>query len=118
MFSRQHLLTVATESADGEPLHATVRALAADPAARVLVVVPAGRGAGTRLVECIAALEDLGLDVEGRLGARDPFKAVADALVTFPATELVVATDLAEPMLGRFGLPTVHVVAARRLVAA
>jgi len=78
-------------------------------------------------------LEDLGLDVEGRVGDEDPMQAIADALVGFPATELVIATppearsnwlahDLVDRALARYGLPTVHVVVdvapARPLVAA
>jgi hypothetical protein len=148
MTSAQHILVVANETATGEQLHRSVRALAADPAARVRVVAPALNSrvrhwfsdcdasvaaAEHRLRTCIARLEDLGLDVEGHVGDEDPMQAIADALVAFPATELVIAThpesrsnwlahDLVDRALARFGLPTVHttvdVAAARPLVAA
>jgi nucleotide-binding universal stress UspA family protein len=93
----------------------SVRALAADPAARVRVVAPALNSrvrhwfsdcdpsvaaAEHRLRTCIAQLEDLGLDVEGHVGDEDPMQAIADALVAFPATELVIATH---PSRGRTG---------------
>jgi GABA permease len=132
----QHILVVANETAAGEELHHTVRAFAADPGARVHVVAPAlnsrirhwlsdcdgaREAAEARLAECLAQLSDLGLDVDGNVGDADPLRAIADALVTFPATELVIATHpesrsnwLAHDLLGRalaeFGLPTVHVV--------
>src|SRR4051794_6405814 len=143
----QHILVVANETAPDEQLHRTVRALAADPAARVLVVAPALNSrvrhwfsdcdasvaaARQRLRTCTAQLGDLGLDVEGRVGDEDPMQAIADALVAFPATELLVAThpearsnwlahDLVDRALARFRLPTVHVAveapAERALVA-
>src|SRR4051794_13449941 len=147
MPSTQHILVVANETATGEQLHRTVRALAADPAARVRVVAPALNSrvrhwfsdcdgsvsaAEQRLSTCIAQLEDLGLDVDGHVGDEDPMQAIADALVAFPASELVIAThrepasnwlahDLVDRALARFGLPTVHTAVdapARRLIAA
>ena len=143
----QHILVVANETATGEELHHTVRAFAADPAARVHVVAPALntrlrhwfsdtdvalRAAQDRLATCLEQLRRLGLAVEGHVGDEDPLQAIADALATFPATELVIAThpehrsnwlarDLVGRALARFGLPTVHVVVdveARALIAA
>jgi K+-sensing histidine kinase KdpD len=124
MTSTQQILVVANETATGDDLHRTVRAFAADPAARVHVVAPARNDASApaaeqRLRMCIAQLEDLGLDVRGHVGDPDPMRAIADALVSFPATELVIAThpearsnwladDLVDRALARFGLPTVH----------
>jgi nucleotide-binding universal stress UspA family protein len=107
-----------------------------DPAARILVVAPALNSrmrhwrsdsaaaeavAETRLAQCLKQLSDLGLDVEGHVGDEDPLQAIADALVTFHATELVIATHpearsnwLTRDLVGRslicFGLPIVHVV--------
>lgn len=90
----QRILVVASESAASDELHDAVRSFAIDPGARVRFVSP----------------------------GREPLEAIADALATFPATELVVATpprsDLAERVLGRFGLPTVPVVVRPQLVAA
>jgi K+-sensing histidine kinase KdpD len=139
MTPTQHILVVANETATGEHLHRTVSAFAVDPAARVLVVAPAPRSrwrrqaAEERLHTCVTRLDGLGLDVEGRLGDEDPMRAIADALVSFPATELVIGThprarsswladELVDHALARFGLPTLHttveVPAPRTLVAA
>jgi hypothetical protein len=139
MTPTQHILVVANETATGEHLHHTVNAFAVDPEARVRVVAPAPRSrmrrlaAEERLHSCIARLEGLGLDVDGHLGDEDPLRAIEDALVTFPATELVIGThpraqsswlanDLVDQALARFGLPTLHttvdVPAPRTLVAA
>ena len=86
-----------------------------------------------RLAACLDQLVALGLDADGHVGDEDPLQAIADALVTFPATELVIATHpearsnwLAHDLVGRalatFGLPVVHVVvdvaAAPALLAA
>jgi hypothetical protein len=125
MTPTQHILVVANETATGEHLHHTVSAFAVDPAARVLVVAPAPRSrmrrlaAEERLHSCIARLEGLGLDVDGHVGDEDPMRAIADALATFPATELVIGThprarsswladELVDHALARFGLPTLH----------
>jgi hypothetical protein len=136
MSPTQHILVVANETAAGEELHHTVRAFAADPAARVHVVAPALNSrvrhwfsdrdaaldaAERRLEACLDQLADLGLSVDGHVGDEDPLQAIADALVTFPATELVISThpearsnwlarDLVGRSLAQFGLPTVHVV--------
>jgi hypothetical protein len=135
-FLTQQILVVANETATGRQLHDTVRAFAIDPAARVHVVAPALNSrvrhwfsdcdgahdaAEARLAECLQQLAGLGLDVAGHVGDADPLQAIADALVTFPATELVISThpesrsnwlahDLVHRALARFGLPTVHVV--------
>jgi hypothetical protein len=79
MTPTQHILVVANETATGDDLHRTVRAFAADPAARVHVVAPALNDASApaaeqRLRMCIAQLEDLGLDVHGHVG--DPDRAI------------------------------------------
>jgi hypothetical protein len=75
-------------------------------AARVLVVAPAsnfglGRwmsdevGARVQANERAAAVADLlalrGTRAEGRVGDGDPLQAIADALATFPADEIVIA---------------------------
>ncbi len=132
----QHILVIANETATGRELHDTVRAFAVDPAARVHVVAPAlnarlrhwfsdcdaaHEAAQARLAECLEQLSGLGLVVGGHVGDEDPLQAIADALVRFPATELVISThpesrsnwlarDLVHRALARFGLPTVHVV--------
>jgi len=52
-----------------------------------------------------------GVHAEGRIGDSDPLLAIADALTTFPADEIVIAADaradeLAQRARTRFSLPT------------
>ena len=60
-------------------------------------------------------------DVESRVGDSDPVQAIADALRTFPADELIVVTlpdedtswlekESWETALNRFSLPVTHLV--------
>jgi len=48
-------------------------------------------------------------EVEGEAGEADPLQAVEDALLSFPASEIVIAGDRSDPdleaALARFGLP-------------
>ncbi len=122
MTPTQHILVVANETATGEHLHHTVSAFAVDPEARVHVVAPAPRSrmrrlaAEERLHSCVARLEGVGLDVDGHVGDEDPLRAIEDALVSFPATELIIETapqehELVDHALARFGLPTLHTTA-------
>src|SRR5215208_2609680 len=101
------------------------------PDAEILVVVPAlnsrlrhwlsDEDAARRRVEERAAaivdrLEQSGVHAEGRVGDADPLLAIADALPTFPADEIVIAAeperanrladDLAARARQRFALPT------------
>jgi nucleotide-binding universal stress UspA family protein len=101
------------------------------PDAEILVVVPALNSrlrrwlsdedaARRRAAELAAAivdrLEQSGAHAEGRVGDADPLLAIADALPTFPADEIVIAaqlersTRLADELVtrarDRFGLPT------------
>jgi len=81
------------------------------PEAEVLVVAPAlnsrlrrwlsdedeARRRAGRLVEAaVELLQRGGVHAEGRVGDADPLQAVADALRTFPADEIVVAGPLSE----------------------
>jgi hypothetical protein len=100
------------------------------PDAQILVVVPAlnsrlrrwlsdedaaRRRAGERAAAFVDRLEQMGLHAEGRVGDADPLLAIADALATFPADEIVVAAQseqsgrLADELVARardrFGLP-------------
>jgi hypothetical protein len=76
-----------------------------------------------RLDEEIAILVGLGVRARGILGADDPAQAVDDALRTFPADEIVIATHpesranwLEQDVVGRvrtaYGLPVTHFLAA------
>jgi hypothetical protein len=101
------------------------------PDAEILVVVPAlnsrlrhwlsdedaaRRRAEERAAAIVDRLEQSGVHAEGRVGDADPLLAIADALPTFPADEIVIAvkpersTRLADELVkrarDRFGLPT------------
>lgn len=97
---------------------------------RVLVVAPAlnsrlrrwasdedraRRLAARRLQAYLDRLERGGIQAEGRVGDADPLLAIADALVSFPADEIVIAASanalpLAEKLVSgarkRFSVPT------------
>ena len=100
------------------------------PDANVLVVAPALNswlrhwlsdedGARRRAKERVAAwvdrLERRGIRVAGRIGDADPMLAIADALPTFPADEIIIVGRLERPTKlvdelvtrarGRFTLP-------------
>jgi hypothetical protein len=96
------------------------------PAGNVLVVVPALNSwlrrwaSDDRRARCLAAkrmrafieqFELRGVHAEGRIGDSDPLLAIADALTTFPADEIVIAADTRADELAhlarlRFSLPT------------
>jgi len=101
------------------------------PDAEVLVLVPAlnsrlrhwfsdddgaRRRAHDRAAALVDGLEQRGVHAEGRVGDADPLLAIADALPTFPADEIVIAAeperanrladDLAARARQRFALPT------------
>jgi nucleotide-binding universal stress UspA family protein len=79
------------------------------PDAEILVVVPASnsrlrhwlsdedaarRRAAERAAAFVDRLEQKGIHAEGRVGDADPLLAIADALPTFPADEIVIAAQL------------------------
>jgi len=81
----------------------------------------ARRAAAERLDRCVAALRAFGIEAEARVGDADPLLAIEDALRTFPADEIVIATHpegrsnwLARDLVGRarrrFERPILHVV--------
>jgi hypothetical protein len=45
-----------------------------------------------RLDHALAELGELGVAAEGRIGDSDPYVAIADALASFPATEMIIST--------------------------
>src|SRR5262245_51009569 len=82
------------------------------PQAEVLVVAPAlnswlrhwvsdersaRRDAKQRAAALVERLERRGVHAEGRVGDADPLLAIADALVTFPADEIVIAAQPERP---------------------
>jgi hypothetical protein len=77
----------------------------------------ARRRAEGRATELVARLHRQGLRARARVGDADPLLAIADALPTFPADEIVIAADperssrtdeLASLARDRFGLPVHH----------
>ena len=76
---------------------------------------PARRRAEERLAAVVDRLEQRGVHAEGRVGDADPLLAIADALPTFPADEIVIAgrpersTRLTDELVSRardrFALP-------------
>jgi nucleotide-binding universal stress UspA family protein len=103
------------------------------PAADVLVLAPAlnsrlrhwlsdedaaRRRAEERATAFVDQLEQSGVHAEGRVGDADPLLAIADALPTFPADEIVIAAqperssrltdELESRARDRFGLPVVR----------
>jgi hypothetical protein len=132
----RRILVVANETIGGPALHDVI---VAQRDSAVLVVAPAlnsrirhwtsdedrsRREAGDRLGATLAALRRAGVRVHGWVGDADPLRAIADALVTFPADELLIATHpeprsnwLAHDLVGRacarFDLPVAHIVVER-----
>jgi hypothetical protein len=76
----------------------------------------ARRTAAERLVTCLDRLERAGVRARGSVGDADPLQAIADALPTFAADEIVIAAhpegshELADQLASRarkrFALPT------------
>ena len=131
-----HLLIVANETVEGSALVDTVRDIALSHDAEVLVVAPAlnsrlrhymsdsdgaRQAAEQRLAGCLARLQAAGVRANGHVGDADPLRAMEDAMVVFPADEIVIGThperrsnwlahDIVGRACGRFGLPVAHVV--------
>jgi hypothetical protein len=99
------------------------------PDANVLVVAPAlnsrlrhwvsdedaaRRRAEDRAAAFVERLERSGIHAQGRVGDADPLLAIADALSTFPADEIVIAAGIENRLVDklaprarkRFALPT------------
>jgi hypothetical protein len=129
----QRILYVAHQACGNPALCDEVRAHAA-AGAEVLVVAPAvsspvhrwisdeaeDRGlAEARLDESLGCLRRSGLRVRGRVGDADPVQAIADALVGFPAEEIVICLEQPErphwlrkgivERAERFGVPVTEI---------
>jgi hypothetical protein len=103
------------------------------PEADVLVVAPATnswlrhwlsdedaarRRAEMRVAAVVDRLEQNGVHAEGRVGDADPLLAIADALPTFPADQIVIAAEpdrsnrvvdeIVSNARDRFALPILH----------
>jgi Universal stress protein family len=103
---RRRILVVANETVAGRSLRDEVARRAGEDA-DVLVVCPALNSplrhwasdedaaraeAERRLAGSLAALADAGVEARGEVGDADPVQAIADALRTFGADEIVIST--------------------------
>ncbi len=130
------LLLVANRTCPCPALPAQVIEHVGDPNAEVLVLAPAlnsrlrhwvsdvdqaVKAAEQRMSVTIDELRRHGLSVIGQVGDADPLEAMADALVTFPASTIMISTwpagasnwlekNLPRRAAERFGLPVNHVV--------
>jgi hypothetical protein len=130
---RCRVIVIANETIKGQILHDSI---VAKGDVEVLVVAPALNSrlrhwtsdedgarvrATARLNDCVAALGEAGVNVRGWIGDADPMRAIADALVLFPADELIIAThpeqrsnwlahDLVRRARNHFGMPVAHIV--------
>ncbi|MDX6485576.1 MAG: permease [Gaiellaceae bacterium] len=132
------ILVVANETVATDEVRYTIDAHAEDLAVEILVVAPAltgrlafwtsadtepRRAAEERLGRCLESLHDAGLDATGYIGDADPLLAIADALCTFDADRIIIATHpdgrshwlergVVEQAEYRFSRPVDHVVAS------
>jgi GABA permease len=130
------VLVVANETLASPQLVEEIEKAATGARPSVLVVCPAltsavrrwasdvdgGRArAKQRLEESLDLLREAGIEAQGEIGDDDPLVAIEDALRTFVADEIVIATHpaeqetwlergLVERTRERFALPIVHVV--------
>jgi GABA permease len=81
----------------------------------------AHRAAEGRLAGCLTRLRAAGVRATGHVGDADPLRAMEDAMVVFPADEIVIGThpehdsnwlahDIVARACARFALPVAHVV--------
>jgi hypothetical protein len=130
------VLVVANETAVGRTLHEAVRRATANRRSRVLVVSPAlnsplrhfvsdedsaRAAAQERLDRSLAALDAAGIEARGEVGNANPLQAIADALRTFGADEIIISTHpegrsnwlekgVVSGAKQRFTVPITHVV--------
>jgi len=130
----RHVLLVVNESADGDVLRDAI----GDGPITVMVVAPAlnskirhwisdddtaRHDAAARLDGALAELRGVGIDAAGEVGDYEPLQAIHDALRAFDADEVVIISpahhragvraDLAECVMGRFGLPVAQLDVAK-----
>ena len=133
---RHAILVIANRTCPCPTLVDEVARRAMHTPAEVLVVAPAlnsrlrhwmsdvdaaRRAAEERLDSCLTRLKAAGISARGEIGDGDPMQAIADALSTFAADEIVIATHpedrsnwLAHDLVGRararFDPPVLHIV--------
>lgn len=133
---RRKILVVANETVGGATLRETIGERARGRETSVLVVCPALNSrlkhwlsdvddalalANGRLASSLAALAEMGIDAQGRVGDADPVQAIVDALQTFSADEIIISThprgrsnwlekSVVERAGNRVDVPITHVV--------
>jgi len=133
---QRRILVVANETLPGSSLRDEILNTAGPGAAEVLVVAPAldssalhwsaekdapRAEASRRLEEAVAALVTAGVQAHGVVGNADPLKAIDEALRTFAADEVLIATrphgksgwldqDVVASARERFPVPVAHAV--------
>ena len=103
----RRILVVANETAPSDTLRSLLVSQARDDDLEVLVVAPAlvGRldywatddrsaraAAAGRIDHCLDTLRHCGVEATGQIGDARPLLAIDDALVLFPADEIVIST--------------------------
>ena len=132
----RRILVIANETVGGEELLSILRRKVEDVAEEVLVVCPAlnsplrtwasdedgaRAAAQERLAASLARLREDGVQARGEVGDGDPLQAIADALRTFGADEIVISThpegrshwlerNVVSQARDRFDVPITHVV--------
>jgi GABA permease len=134
--NEHRILVVANETVGGEELLAILRGKAEGVREQVLVVAPAlnsqvrhwasdedgaRAAAQDRLDASLARLRSEGIQADGEVGDGDPLQAIADALRTFGADEILISThpegrsnwlerNIVDSARERFDVPISHVV--------
>ncbi len=132
----RRILVIANETVEGTVLHEAIRFRARNVGGRVLVVAPAlnsrlrhwmsdsdaaREAAEGRLETSLRRLRAAGIVADGHIGDGDPLQAMEDALRTFAADEIIIAThpeqrshwlarDLIARARVRFDQPVLHIV--------
>ena len=133
----QRILVIANRTCPCDELHDLVEARSGE-GTEVAIVAPALNGrlahyvsdsdgavvaARERLAAAVAGLRAHGVDAQAVVGDSDPFVAIADTLVDFPADEIMISTwpagrsnwlekDLVSRTRERYDVPVHHVISA------
>jgi hypothetical protein len=132
----RRILVIANETVGGETLREEIRRRSEDYEERVRVICPtllsrvrfiasdedgARAQAHERLEHSLSRLREVGVNCEGEVGEADPLQAIADALRTFGADEIIISTHpegrslwlergVVRGARERFDVPITHVV--------
>ena len=132
----RRILVIANETVGGETLRDEIRRRAENYDERVRVICPtllsrvrfiasdedeARAQAQERLEHSLSRLREIGVNCEGEVGEADPLQAIADALRTFGADEIIISTHpegrslwlergIVQGARQRFDVPITHIV--------